>query len=91
MRATWYILEDGTPVDPNDVTRDETGALVHKSGKVAVGNHGNHLTTGVDLDDGGKPLLGGNGSTGGTKKTEDMKPEPQPAPAKNPRYKTRGK
>lgn len=97
MRATWYILEDGTPVDPNEVTRDDGGALVHKGGKVAVGDHGNHLTTGVDLDESGKPLFGGkgdhdgDGSFGGAKKTEDMKPEPKSAPAKKPGYKTRGK
>jgi hypothetical protein len=99
MRATWYTLEDGSAVDPNEVTRDETGALVHKNGMVAVGDHGNYRTTGVDLSDDGEPLFGGkgdhdkNGSTGGgapAAKTDTvMEPAPKPAPAKKPGYKTR--
>lgn len=66
------MLEDGTPVDPAEVSPDKTGALVHKSGKVAIGDHGNYRTTGIDLDDKGKPLFGGkgdhdrNGTSGGT-------------------------
>lgn len=35
MRETWYVLEDGTFADPNDVGHDEFGALRHKDG-VAV-------------------------------------------------------
>jgi len=32
MRETWYILEDGTTVDPNEVAPNDSGALLHKSG-----------------------------------------------------------
>jgi hypothetical protein len=32
MRATWYVLEDGTSADPAEVSPDEKGVLRHKSG-----------------------------------------------------------
>lgn len=32
MRATWYVLEDGSVVDPAEVAHDESGQLVHKNG-----------------------------------------------------------
>lgn len=49
MRETWYVLEDGTPANPNDVAPDDSGRLVHKSGvPVAVGPHGPR-STGVDV------------------------------------------
>jgi hypothetical protein len=37
---TWYVLEDGTTVDPNEVSHDKDGVLRHKSG-VAVAMKGN--------------------------------------------------
>ncbi len=86
MRATWYTLEDGSAVDPSEVTRDDHGALVHKNGKVAVGDHGNYRTRGVDVGEDGK--LVDSGATV-PKKTGEMKPEPTPAPAKKPGYMTR--
>lgn len=105
-RATWYLLEDGTPVDPNEVAPNDTGRLAHKSGLVAMREDGETpRTRGVDVDASGNPLFGGkgdhddNGTAGGSrkaddappKKTEDMKPAPKPAAAKKPGYKTRGK
>lgn len=32
MRETWYVLEDGTAADPNEVAPDEAGVLRHKNG-----------------------------------------------------------
>lgn len=32
MRETWYVLEDGTAVHPDEVAPDEAGKLTHKSG-----------------------------------------------------------
>lgn len=41
MRETWYVLEDGTAADPNEVAPDEAGVLRHKDGQaVAMGPHG---------------------------------------------------
>lgn len=41
MHTTWYILEDGSAADPDDVAPDASGVLRHKSGiAVAVGPHG---------------------------------------------------
>lgn len=46
---TWYVLEDGDVVDPNDVAPDESGRLVHKSGvKVAMKGSVPH-SRGVDV------------------------------------------
>lgn len=32
QRETWYVLEDGSFADPNDVAPDEAGHLVHADG-----------------------------------------------------------
>lgn len=51
MRETWYVLEDGTSADPNEVAPDDAGVLRHKDGlAVAVGPHG-HLSRGVNVED----------------------------------------
>lgn len=34
MKQTWYELEDGTPVNPAEVSTREDGRLVHASGKL---------------------------------------------------------
>ena len=39
MRETWYVLEDGRTVDPNEVAPDEQGTLRHSDG-VAVAMRG---------------------------------------------------
>jgi hypothetical protein len=50
MRETWFVLEDGTYVDPNEVAPDEMSVLRHKSG-VAVAMRGQVPSTrGVDPD-----------------------------------------
>lgn len=37
MRETWYVLEDGTAVDPAECASDEKGRLTHRSGaKIAM-------------------------------------------------------
>jgi hypothetical protein len=49
MRATWYVLEDGSVVDPNDCSPDDKGVLRHKDG-VAVAKRGDaYSSRGVDL------------------------------------------
>jgi len=32
MRETWYVLEDGSAVDPNEVAPDAKGVLRHGNG-----------------------------------------------------------
>ncbi len=63
MRATWYVLEDGAVVDPNDVGPDTDGVLRHKSG-VAVAMRGEvPVSRGVDLDDADEKQPGKKGVT----------------------------
>lgn len=85
MRETWYVLEDGTAVHPSEVAPNETGALAHKSGLVAMRDDGETpRSVGVDVNDtgsrpfGGKGDHDGNGSAGGAK-------APAPAPAAKPK------
>jgi hypothetical protein len=41
MHETWYVLEDGSPADPDEVVHGADGVLRHKSGRaVAYGPHG---------------------------------------------------
>jgi hypothetical protein len=48
MQETWYVLEDGTSADPNDVAPGDDGALRHTDGR-AVAMRGNvPHTRGVD-------------------------------------------
>jgi hypothetical protein len=105
MRATWYVLEDGTAVDPNECTADEKGNLLtHQSGDVAMRAPGVPMSRGVDVDESGKLLfagkgdLDGDGTAGGAApKTPparpptdtQMKPAPKPKRAPRPAYKTR--
>lgn len=52
MRATWYVLEDDSAVDPADVAPDDKGVLRHKDGlAVAMRHEDVPRTRGVDLDD----------------------------------------
>lgn len=49
VHTTWYVLQDGTPVDPNDVAPDDKGKLRHKSGGyVGMRPDGNPQTMGID-------------------------------------------
>lgn len=49
MRETWYVLEDDSAADPNEVAPDESGALRHKDGRaVAMGPYGPR-SRGVDV------------------------------------------
>lgn len=51
MRETWFVLEDGTYADPNEVAPDKAGKLRHKSG-VAVAMRGDVPSTrSVDPDE----------------------------------------
>lgn len=49
MRETWYVLEDDTAADPNEVAPDDAGVLRHKGGlAVAIGPNGPR-SRGVDV------------------------------------------
>lgn len=51
MRETWYVLEDGRSVDPNEVAPNEAGALIHSSGvAVAMRSPGVPHSRGVDVN-----------------------------------------
>lgn len=83
MRETWYVLENGTTVHPSEVAPNESGALAHKSGLVAMRDDGETpRSVGVDVDEaqpfGGKGDHDGNGTAGGAK-------TPAPAPAAKPK------
>lgn len=74
MRETWYLLEDGTVADPNDVAPDEQGALRHKTG-VAVAMRGAvPHTTGVDDAEAERARQASTGD-GGDDPQKGMKPE----------------
>lgn len=79
MRATWYVLEDGTAVDPSECNR-QNGVLMHKRGPVAMRRPDCPRSRGVDIDDAAP-----------TVKTEAMQAEPEQAPEKRPTYKRRGR
>ena len=50
MRETWFVLEDGNVVHPNECTYDDRGTFRHKDG-VAVAKRGDaYSSRGVDLD-----------------------------------------
>lgn len=52
MRATWFILEDGRTVDPNDCAPDARGELRHKDGvAVAKKTADAYASRGVDLEE----------------------------------------
>jgi hypothetical protein len=52
MRATWYVLEDGSVVDPVECDFDDKGVLRHKGG-VAVAKRAPdaYSSRGVDLSE----------------------------------------
>ena len=51
MHSTWYVLEDGSLGDPDEVALDAAGMLRHKSGAaVAYGPHGPR-SRGVSAED----------------------------------------
>lgn len=56
MRATWYVLEDGSTVDPSDVAPDDAGILRHKDGAAVAMRGQTHSSRGVDLDEEGKMI-----------------------------------
>ncbi|MEQ9634803.1 MAG: hypothetical protein RLW68_01830 [Devosia marina] len=95
MRATWFMLEDGTPVDPAECSTVD-GVLTHESGKpVAMRSHDCPMSTGVDIDEAGKVPFGGkgdhdgDGSAGGSKPAQEPKPRDMQAEKPRQGYKTR--
>lgn len=96
MRATWYILEDGSTVDPADCSPDDAGVLTHKDGvKVKMRSHDCPMSTGVEVDDSGKrPFAGkgdhdGNGKPGGAAAPTVKPKEMQAEKPRSGGYKTR--
>jgi hypothetical protein len=80
MRATWYVLEDGTAVDPSEVFVNDAGRYAHANGLVAMRAPDCPRSRQVEAKE-----------TQPEKKTEDMKSAPKASPTKRPGYKTRGK
>lgn len=77
---TWYVLEDGTAADPNDVQHGADGVLRHRDGRaVAMRDGGVPVTTGSPPAADAGPVPGG---------PRAMEAEPKPKPRKAP-YKTR--
>lgn len=51
MVETWYVMNDGTAGDPNEIGTGEDGKLRHKDGReVAYGPHGPRSRGDVDAD-----------------------------------------
>ena len=48
MRETWYVLEDGSALDPKDVTADKSGVLRNKSGMAVAMRGDAHSSRSVD-------------------------------------------
>lgn len=75
MRATWYVLEDGTAVDPSECATIN-GVLTHKSGKpIAMRSHDCPMSTGVDTDDAAAKAVAGDEKPAETPKPKDMQAE----------------
>ncbi len=80
MRATWYVLEDGTTVDPSECSR-KGGVLTHKNGIVAMRRPDCPRSIGVDLDSEGKlPAL----DDGEKDEAAVVVPEGEPSPIVKP-------
>jgi hypothetical protein len=73
VRETWYVLENGENADPREVARDKAGVLRNKKGvAVAIGDHGNPRTSGVEVDE-PKPAKSRQVKAGGDKDDPNYK------------------
>lgn len=85
MRETWYVLEDGNVVDPNECTTDGAGKLLHKGGAAVAMRGDVPSTSGVDADkERAKNRPPKEDHPKPDPKSKDMKPEDD-----KPGYKTR--
>lgn len=50
MRATWYVMEDGSVADPSEVTADAAGVLRHRDGRAVAMRGDVPRSRGVDVD-----------------------------------------
>lgn len=92
MRATWYVLEDGSTVDPSEVSPNKEGRLAHKSGLVAMRSPDCPRTRSVDVDTTAPAKEPPTPPADEGKKTEEMKPAPKPQHSQQrDGYKTRGR
>ena len=48
MRETWYVLENGSAIDPKDVTADKSGVLRNKAGMAVAMRGDAHSSRSVD-------------------------------------------
>ena len=55
MRSVWFVLEDGTVVDPNEVAHDDQGVLRHTGGVAVAMRDGVPHSSGVEIGKDGKP------------------------------------
>jgi len=98
MRATWYVTEDGTAVDPSECSADDKGnVLTHKDGGVvamrAPGVPMSRSVEVVEVADVQTSFAGSGGGRGAPALAADMQPEHRPSrPKRRPAagYKTRG-
>lgn len=49
-QSTWYVLEDGSVADPNEVALDKDGRLRHASGRYVAMRGDVPSSRGVDAD-----------------------------------------
>lgn len=67
MRETWYVLEDGSAVNPNEVAPNDNGRLVHASGALVAMRGDVPSSRGVDVAN----TSSAQGAPTGQKKTEN--------------------
>ena len=70
MRETWYVLEDGSVVDPNEVAPDDKGVLRHSNGGAVAMRGQTPSSRGVDA-----AVERAKANPKSKSKARDMKPE----------------
>lgn len=92
QHLTWYILEDGTHADPNDVAPDDKGVLRHKKGlAVATHDNGVPMTVGVAAVEGGNVIAAQDDDAAVEKVTREMTAAAKPQANKKPGFQIRKK
>ncbi len=85
QHETWYILADGTPVDPNTVAPDDDGILRADNG-AALALHEDGTPKSVGMSGGQAKRRPAAPAPAAAR---EMKPEPKPVSKPKPGYKTR--
>lgn len=85
MRETWYVLEDGTAVDPGEV--GHVGGVLRHKGGAAVAMRGDvHRSRSVDPE---AERAKAKAEAASKAKAREMRPEPAAVEPAAPGYKTR--